>query len=108
MLAAKEGLALTNGTTVMTAVGLLEVEKAKYLADVADISGCLSLEGLNGTTLAFDARIHALRPHPRQIQCAENLRNILGGSEFVREFDQNKRAGRLHPALHSAGSRRVP
>lgn len=79
-LAAKEGLALTNGTTVMTAVGLLEVEKAKYLANVADISGCLSLEGLNGTTLAFDARIHALRPHPRQIHCAENLRNILSGS----------------------------
>ena len=106
MLAAKEGLALTNGTTVMTAVGLLEVEKAKYLADVADISGCLSLEGLNGTTLAFDARIHALRPHPRQIHCAENLRNILEGSQFVREFDktnvQDAYTLRCIPQVHGA------
>ncbi len=105
-LAAKEGLALTNGTTVMTAVGLLEVEKAKYLANVADISGCLSLEGLNGTTLAFDARIHALRPHPRQIHCAENLRNILEGSQFVREFDktnvQDAYTLRCIPQVHGA------
>ncbi len=43
-LAGKEGLALTNGTTVMTAVGLLETEKAKKLAEIADVSGCLSLE----------------------------------------------------------------
>ncbi|MDQ3748947.1 MAG: aromatic amino acid lyase, partial [Acidobacteriota bacterium] len=60
-LAAKEGLALTNGTTIMTAVGLLETAKAKHLADIADVSGCLSLEALNGTILAFDERLHALR-----------------------------------------------
>ena len=105
-LAAKEGLALTNGTTVMTAVGLLETCKAKYLADVADISGCLSLEALNGTTLAFDERIHALRPHPRQIECAKNLREILEGSEFVREFDktnvQDAYTLRCMPQVHGA------
>lgn len=105
-LAAKEGLALTNGTTVMTAVGLLETWKAKYLADVADISGCLSLEGLNGTTLAFDERIHALRPHPRQIVCAKNLREILQGSQFTREFDptnvQDAYTLRCIPQVHGA------
>ena len=105
-LAAKEGLALTNGTTVMTAVGLLETCKAKYLADVADISGCLSLEALNGTTLAFDERIHALRPHPRQIECAKNLREILEGSEFVRSFDktnvQDAYTLRCMPQVHGA------
>ena len=105
-LAAKEGLALTNGTTVMTAVGLLETCKAKYLADVADISGCLSLEALNGTTLAFDERIHALRPHPRQIECAKNLREILEGSAFVRSFDktnvQDAYTLRCMPQVHGA------
>lgn len=86
-LAAKEGLALTNGTTVMTAIGVIEAHRSQKLADVAEIAGCLSLEALNGTDAAFDARIHALRPHPRQIRCAENLRKILEGSEFVRVKD---------------------
>jgi histidine ammonia-lyase len=105
-IAAKEGLALTNGTTIMTAVGLLEIYKAKRLAELADISGCLSLEALNGTTLAFDARIHALRPHPRQVLCAENLRDILKGSEFTRAFDssnvQDAYTLRCIPQVHGA------
>ncbi len=86
-LKAKEGLALTNGTTIMTAVGVVQTHRAQKLADLAETGGCLSLEALHGTTAAFDERIHALRPHPRQIRCAENLRNILHGSEFVREHD---------------------
>ncbi|MCW5959243.1 MAG: histidine ammonia-lyase [Pyrinomonadaceae bacterium] len=105
-LAAKEGLALTNGTTVMTAVGLLETHKANYLADIADISGCLSLEALNGTTLAFDDRIHALRPHPKQRECASNLRKLLEESEFVRDFDpanvQDAYTLRCIPQVHGA------
>ena len=105
-LAAKEGLALTNGTTIMTAVGLLETHKAKKLAELADISGCLSLEALNGTTLAFDERIHALRPHPRQMECAANLREILHGSDFTRKFDsanvQDAYTLRCIPQVHGA------
>lgn len=105
-LAAKEGLALTNGTTIMTAVGLLETWKAIRLANLADIAGCLSLEALNGTTTAFDERIHALRPHPRQMQCAENLRNILHGSDFTRCFDrsncQDAYTLRCMPQVHGA------
>lgn len=105
-LAAKEGLALTNGTTVMTAVGILETARAAKLAELADISGCLSLEALHGTVSAFDGRIHSLRPHPRQIECAENLRNILAESEFVREFDptnvQDAYTLRCMPQVHGA------
>jgi len=105
-LAAKEGLALTNGTTVMTAVGLLETWKAKHLAEMADITGCLSLEALHGTVSAFDERIHALRPHPRQIDCARNLREILSESEFVRDFDpanvQDAYTLRCMPQVHGA------
>ncbi|QQS33247.1 MAG: histidine ammonia-lyase [Acidobacteriota bacterium] len=106
VLKAKEGLALTNGTTVMTAVGILETAKARKLAELADITGCLSLEALNGTVMAFDERIHSLRPHPRQIECAENLRNILKDSEFVRGFDpanvQDAYTLRCMPQVHGA------
>jgi histidine ammonia-lyase len=105
-LAAKEGLALTNGTTIMAAVGLLETAKAIRLAKLADLAGCLSLEALNGTDSAFDARIHSLRPHPRQMVCAENLRNILSGSDFVRKFDranvQDAYTLRCMPQVHGA------
>ncbi len=105
-LKAKEGLALTNGTTIMTAVGLLETARAIRLADLADVSGCLSLEALNGTLSAFDDRIHQLRPHPRQVECAKNLRKLLAGSDFVRGFDptnvQDAYTLRCIPQVHGA------
>jgi histidine ammonia-lyase len=105
-LAAKEGLALTNGTTVMTALGLLQTARAKWLADSADVAGCLSLEALNGTTAAFDERVHALRPHPRQMECAANLRKLLEGSEFTRGHDpaniQDAYTLRCIPQVHGA------
>jgi histidine ammonia-lyase len=105
-LKAKEGLALTNGTTVMTALGLLETARAIRLAEVADVAGCLSLEALHGTVSAFDERIHNLRPHPRQIDCARNLRRILNESEFVRSFDptnvQDAYTLRCIPQVHGA------
>ena len=105
-LKAKEGLAITNGTTVMTAVGLLETARSIRLADLADTSGCLSLEALHGTLSAFDDRIHQLRPHPRQIDTARNLRSILDGSEFVRSFDpsnvQDAYTLRCMPQVHGA------
>ncbi|MCC6824290.1 MAG: histidine ammonia-lyase [Acidobacteria bacterium] len=106
VLKAKEGLALTNGTTVMTAIGILEVARARKIAQLADISGCLSLEALNGTVSAFDERIHKLRPHPRQVECAERLREILEGSEFIRGFDptnvQDAYTLRCIPQVHGA------
>jgi histidine ammonia-lyase len=105
-LAAKEGLALTNGTTVMTAVGVLETVRARKMAAFADVSGCLTLEALHGTVSAFDERIHALRPHPRQIECAKNLREILSESDLVRDFDpanvQDAYTLRCMPQVHGA------
>ena len=105
-LRAKEGLALTNGTTIMTAVGLLETARSLRLADLADIAGCMSLEALNGTLSAFDDRIHQLRPHPRQLDCARNLRSLLEGTEFLRGFDptnvQDAYTLRCIPQVHGA------
>ncbi|HEX8564479.1 MAG TPA: histidine ammonia-lyase [Pyrinomonadaceae bacterium] len=105
-LAAKEGLALTNGTSVMCAMGVLASYQCQNLKETADIAACLSLEALNGTTAAFDERIHALRPHPRQQKCAANLRTILEDSDFVRSFDatnvQDSYTLRCIPQVHGA------
>lgn len=76
-LGPKEGLALINGTQFMTALGALALLEAEHLCDVADVAGALSLEALRGTIRAFDAEIHALRPHPGQAQVARNLRSLL-------------------------------
>jgi histidine ammonia-lyase len=84
-LQAKEGLALTNGTALMAALGALAVVEAENAATVADIAGCLSLEALHGTPTAFDPRLQAVRPHPRAVECAAGLRRLLHGSTFVRD-----------------------
>ena len=105
-LAAKEGLALTNGTSVMTAVGVLETLRAERYSQTADIAGCLSLEALNGTDLAFDERIHNLRPYPRQKECAAYLRGLLKDSQFTREHGslnvQDAYTLRCMPQVHGA------
>jgi histidine ammonia-lyase len=105
-LAAKEGLALTNGTSVMCALGALAVSRCEQASRVADVAGCLSLEALNGTPMAFDERIHALRPHPRQIDCAAYLRRLLAGSKLVRGKDptnvQDAYTLRCIPQVHGA------
>ncbi len=106
VLVAKEGLALTNGTAVMTALGALESYRARLLSRVADVAGCLSLEALHGTPLAFDARIHQLRPYPRQVNCAAYLRELLVGSDFTRHHDptnvQDAYTLRCIPQVHGA------
>jgi histidine ammonia-lyase len=83
-LQSKEGLALLNGTTLMVALGALNVRRAINLTLTADIAAALTLEALNGTDRAYDDRVHQLRPHPRQIDCAKFLRNILQGSRMLR------------------------
>jgi histidine ammonia-lyase len=83
-LRAKEGLALLNGTTQMAAIGALATHDAEVLDDVADIAGALSLEALEGVCTPFDPRLQAVRPHPRQAECAAHMRRLLEGSELVR------------------------
>jgi len=83
-LEAKEGLALLNGTTQMAAIGCLATWDAENLVRVADIAGAMSLEALEGVITPFDERLHAVRPHPRQVDCAAYMRRLLAGSEFLR------------------------
>jgi histidine ammonia-lyase len=84
VLQAKEGLALLNGTALMVGLGAIVVRRAINLALTADIAAALTLEALCGTDRAYDDRVHQLRPHPRQIECAAYLRQILTGSELLR------------------------
>ncbi len=79
-LEAKEGLALINGTQLMTAVAGLALAEAWRLVRTADVAGALTLDALKGTDVAFDARIHDARPHPGQGASAANLRRLLAGS----------------------------
>ena len=80
-LGAKEGLALLNGTQALTAVGALALWRACRLVDLADVAGALTLQALLGTPVAFDARIHAARPHAGQTVTAARLRTLLEGSD---------------------------
>ncbi|MDW7674713.1 MAG: aromatic amino acid lyase, partial [Bacillota bacterium] len=79
-LKAKEGLALINGTQVMTAIGALAVHDARLLALHADIMGALSVEALEGLVSAYDDKLHQARPHQGQLASAEFLRWLLTGS----------------------------
>lgn len=81
--AAKEGLAMLNGTQAMTAYSARSLLRTRHLLKIADICAAMSLEALLGTLIPFDARIHTLRPHPGQLQVADNVRRILAQSPMV-------------------------
>ncbi len=107
-LAAKEGLALINGTQMMTAFASYICIEAKRLEKIADIAAALSHETLRGTDNAFDLRIHKLRPFPGQITVAKNILVMIKGSEIReshRENDsrvQDSYSIRCIPQIHGA------
>jgi histidine ammonia-lyase len=81
-LEAKEGLALLNGTQLMSAIGALAHHDALRLALGADVVGAMSLEAMLGTGAAFDERLIGARPHPGQVAAAAHLRELLRDSEI--------------------------
>ncbi len=106
-LGPKEGLALINGTQVMTGIAALGVLRAERLAAAADAIGALSLEAFLGTDRVFDRRLNELRPHPGQSKVAANLRALLAGSEIMlshRECGrvQDPYSFRCIPVVHGA------
>ena len=105
-LTSKEGLALINGTQVMTAVGALAVYDAINLAKAADIANALEFEAHNGVVDALQARCHAVRPHKGQISTAATLLQILEGSRNVsRQGEvrvQDAYTLRCSPQVHGA------
>ena len=88
-LTAKEGLALINGTQMMTAYAALAVHHAKHVAKIADIAASISVEALRGSDTAFDERIHLLRPYTGQLAVAKNMRRLMHNSELRESHRRN-------------------
>lgn len=82
-LGAKEGLALINGTQIMTGIGVITLHEARNLLKVADIAAALTAEALGGIPAAWDDRIHALRLHAGQREAASNLRRLVQDSALT-------------------------
>ncbi|WP_437731274.1 histidine ammonia-lyase [Sorangium sp. So ce1335] len=106
-LAAKEGLALINGTQYMTALGALALRDAAALCTAADVAGAVSLEALMGSKRPFDERLMRVRPHPGQATTAGNLRALLAGSEIMQSHAdcprvQDAYSLRCMPQVHGA------
>lgn len=107
-LHAKEGLALINGTQVMTAVGCLVLKDAEHLAVASDVVGAMTLEAVRGNPDAFDERVVRARPHPGAMASAALLRALLKDSE-IRESHRHGHAKvqdpyslRCMPQVHGA------
>ena len=83
-LKAKEGLALINGTQMMTAIGAIEIHRSFEVLKAAQVAVAMSVEALKGTAKAFDERLSHARPHPGSILIARNLRCMLEDSEILR------------------------
>lgn len=83
VLEAKEGLALTNGTALLSGLAALAIYDAEQLCRSAETVAALSMEALAALPAAFDQRLHAIRPHPRQLDSARSIRQLLQGSSFV-------------------------
>src|SRR5207247_1793 len=107
VLEAKEAVSLINGTQGMLALGVLALIGAETLVDSADVIGALTLDALRGTDVAFDERIHKVRPHSGQLETASNLRKLLEGSQ-IRESHrvctrvQDAYSLRCIPQVHGA------
>ncbi len=82
-LDAKEGLALINGTQVLTSTGALAVYDGIKLLKISDIAAALTIEALRGITDAFDERIHIIRGHKGQLKTARNILKLVKGSTYV-------------------------
>jgi histidine ammonia-lyase len=104
----KEGLALINGTQAMTSLLALSVLESRRLVRIADLVAAMATDALRGTDAAFDARLHALRPHPGQSASAANIWRLMQGSgirESHRQGDvrvQDPYSVRCAPQVHGA------
>lgn len=83
ILDAKEGLALTNGTSCMAAGAALTLADGEKLIQQAEIAAALSLEALMGLSAAFHPALHQVNNQPGQVQTAANIRRLLQGSRLI-------------------------
>ena len=105
-LTAKEGLALINGTCVMTGVGALAVYDSINLAKLSDVAAALTMEALRGIRDAFSSKIQEIRPHKGQMTTSKNVLGLIEGSTYVTNQGQlrvqDAYALRCVPQVHGA------
>ena len=106
-LEAKEGISLLNGTQAMLSIACLQLHELEKVFVAAQTAAALTMEALRGTPVPFDARLHAVRPHPGQIHSAAHMRRLLADSGIPRMQGQNRRIQdayclRCIPQVHGA------
>ncbi len=104
-LCSKEGLALLNGTQFMSAYGVYSLINTFRLSRWADSIGAMSLDAFDGRMEPFEHNVHAIRPHNGQIETARNIREILAGSEIIKQpkkHVQDPYSFRCIPQVHGA------
>ena len=104
-LASKEGLALLNGTQNMGAFAVWSLLHAQRLSEWADKIGAMSLEAYDGRIEPFTEAVHLVRPHKGQIETAARMKELLEGSELIRQpktHVQDPYSFRCMPQVHGA------
>nr|WP_245234906.1 histidine ammonia-lyase [Tamlana crocina] len=106
-LAAKEGLALINGTQFILAHAITGLHKMKYLLNLADVAGAMSLEGYQGSESPFKELLHSLRPFKGSSEVAERMRMLFKDSKNIKSHENCERVQdpysmRCIPQVHGA------
>lgn len=106
-LHAKEGLALINGTQFILSHAITGLTKMRYLLDLADLTGAMSIEGMQGSEQPFRAELHATRPFAGNIEVADRMRSFFKNSENMASHEECDRVQdpyslRCIPQVHGA------
>ncbi len=106
-LHAKEGLALINGTQFILSHAITGLTKMRYLLDLADLTGAMSIEGMQGSEQPFREELHATRPFPGNIEVASRMRSFFKNSENMADHLECERVQdpyslRCIPQVHGA------
>ncbi|TPH15131.1 histidine ammonia-lyase [Litorilituus lipolyticus] len=106
-LHAKEGLALINGTQFILSHAITGLTKMRYLLDLADLTGAMSIEGMQGSESPFREELHATRPFPGNVEVAARMRSFFKGSQNMADHEECDRVQdpyslRCIPQVHGA------
>jgi len=106
-LQAKEGLALINGTQFILAHTIVGLDKMKYLLNLADVAGAMSIEGYKGSASPFKKTLHTIRPFKGTLKVAKRMRMLFAGSENIMSHEDCERVQdpysmRCIPQVHGA------
>ncbi|KID56951.1 histidine ammonia-lyase [Pseudoalteromonas luteoviolacea] len=106
-LDSKEGLALINGTQFILSHAITGLTKMRYLLDLADVAGALSIEGMQGSEQPFREELHAIRAFEGNIAVAKRMRRLFKDSQNMADHEECDRVQdpyslRCIPQVHGA------